>query len=501
MKYLHVCPPWYVFYGNNLRQPSTPLGAAYCAGAAIRAGWSAVIWNGDLLPVGGDIRYSEEMTGHHDYLVNQSNPDNPVWRELRQVLQQVRPDVVGVTALSPAYPSALRVCQIVKDELGEHVHTVIGGPHANALPRQVAAAEHVDAVVFGEGEGPLTALLDAWRVGNDHVGLAGVVARNKAGEVVVGPDGGSIKNLDDLGWPAKGNVFDQHGLLKRDNHGLVMFSRGCPYKCEFCASPSLWTHKVRFRTPADMADEMLAIHKMFDTRYFSFEDDTFTLNRRRIMELMDEIIARGLPQVPGFRWTANTRPDCVDEELLTKMKAAGCAAVAVGVEFGSPRMLQKMRKDFTADDARRAVKLIKQVGLISSGQFLVGLPTESPEEMWQTVALADELELDSVMLSVATPLPATPLHEEAVALGLIPREGLDWATITTKNDGILMTQWVDGRHVAMDREERVRLVADLQAAMNDIQASTLARRSASRSWYEAQYLPEDEVTPVYGIAR
>jgi len=501
MKYLHVSPPWYVFYGdNNLRQPNTPLGAAYCAATAIRAGWSASIWNGDLLPVGSDVRYSEEITGYQNYLVNHSRKENPVWGEFRTVLRQIKPDVVGVTALSPSYPSALRTCEIVKEELPS-CKTIIGGPHANALPREVAADLNVDAAVFGEGEGPLTDLLNSWREGREIAGLAGVAARNAEGIVVKGRAGRNIENLDHLGWPAKGLVYDPHGLRKRDNHGLVMFSRGCPYKCEFCASPALWTYKVRFRSPADMADEMYATHKAYDTRYFSFEDDTFTLNRKRVMKLLGEIIDRGLPSVPGFRWTANTRPDRVDPELLAKMKEAGCAAVAIGVEFGSSRMLEKMRKDFTIDDARRAVKQIKAAGLISSGQFLIGMPTERPEEMWQTIELADELEVDSVMLSVATPLPATALHAEALSLGLIPPTGLDWAHITTKNDGILMTVEKDGKHIPMPLDERRSLVADLHSAMNKIQERTLHRRSASRSWYEAQYLPEDEVTPVYGVAK
>lgn len=256
----------------------------------------------------------------------------------------------------------------------------MGGPHVNALPAHVAGETNVDAAVFGEGEGPLMALLHAWRDGHDHVGTPGVFAKNQAGKVVAGPGGGSYEDLDDVGWSAKGVVLDTHGLLKRDNFGLVMFSRGCPYKCEFCASPALWTNKVRFRSPKDMADEMLALHKMYDTRFFSFEDDTFTLNRKRIMSLMDEIIDRGLPQVPGFRWTANTRPDRVDRELLEKMKEAGAAAVAIGVEFGSPRMLTKLQKDFTIEQAKEAAKLIKSVGLMSSGQFLVGMRPRNPRK-------------------------------------------------------------------------------------------------------------------------
>ncbi len=250
-----------------------------------------------------------------------------------------------------------------------------------------------------------------------------------------------------------------------------------------------------------MAAEMLGIHREYDTRYFSFEDDTFTLNKKRTIELMEAIIETGLPTVPGFCWTCNTRPDAVDEERLEWMKRAGCAAVAVGIESGNPRMLKKMQKAFTVEEVKAAVKMIKSADLISSGQFMFGLPTETEAEMWDTVRLADELECESVMLSVATPLPATLLYEEAVRLNLIPREGIDWATVTTKNDGMLMTVERGGEHVAMPLEMRQDLVGRIQASFDVIQNKTIEKKVASRKWYEAQYLPEDELRePVYGFS-
>jgi len=497
-KYLHLCPPWYVFHGeNNLRQPNVPLGAAYCARAALRAGWDAVIWNGDLLPKGGENQFSEEMTVYGNYLVTHARDDNPVWNQLRAVLRDVRPDVVGITALTPSYPSALRSAAIVREEC-PNARIVLGGPHPTALPEQVAAEPQVDAAVFGEGERILAALLGLWQRGQPIAGLAGVATRTNQG-VVKGPDAGFEADIDRLGWPAKGKVLDRYGLMTRDNYGLVMFSRGCPYPCEFCASTLLWSQRVRWRSAADLATEMLALHREYDTRYFSFEDDTFSVHRKRTLELLDAIIATGLPQVPGFRWTCNTRPDRVDAELLARMKGAGCAAVAVGIEFGSRRMLEKTRKQFTADDVRRSIRLIKEAGLISSGQFMVGYPTETPDEMWETVHLADELECESVMLSVATPLPATPLYQEARRLGLIPPEGIDWARVTTKNNGMLMTEERLGRTLPMTEAASTALLGELHSAFDAIQARTIDAKNSSRQWYEAQYLREEDVVPVYGI--
>jgi radical SAM superfamily enzyme YgiQ (UPF0313 family) len=500
MKYLHISPPWYVFHGqNNLRQPNVPLGAAYCARAALRAGWQAAIWNGDLLPQGGENQYSEEMTSYEDYLVNHARKENPVWNELRTVLREVRPDVVGITALTASYPSALRTAEVVKEEL-PNTKVVIGGPHATAMPEEVAARPQVDAAVFGEGERSLEELLHRWRRGERIAGTAGVAA--KVGAMVLkGPPRNYEEDLDVFGWPARGVVWDRYGLMNKDNYGLVMMSRGCPFPCEFCASPSLWTRGVRWRSAGDLAHEMVAIHKEYDTRYFSFEDDTFTLHRTKTLQLMDAIIDTGLPSVAGFRWTCNTRPERLDEYLLERMKAAGCAAVAVGIEFGSERMLRKAKKQFTAEQVRRSIRMIKSAGLISSGQFMIGYPTESEQEMWETASLADEIECESVMLSVATPLPATPLYDEARELALIPREGIDWATVTTKNNGMLMTVEKDGRHVPMPADERLRIVQALQAEFDRIQLKTLAAKNASRNWYEAQYLPEDAVAPAYGFRK
>ena len=358
MKYLHVCPPWYVFHGeDNLRQPNVPLGAAYCVRAAQRAGWQAVLWNGDLQPSGGENQYSEEMTSYGDYLVNHSRKDNAIWNELRPVLRDVRPDVVGITALTASYPSALRVAEIVKAEMPD-TKVVIGGPHPTAQPLQVGRMPHVDVAVFGEGEETLIELLDRWRKGESTADVAG--ASHRVGDMVtMGRPRAFVENLDDLKWPARGLVWDRYGLLKQDNFGLVMFSRGCPYPCEFCASPLLWTRGMRYRSAHDMTLEMAAIHQEYDTRYFSFEDDAFSVHRKRTIELLDAIIDAGLPSVPGFRWTCNTRPDRVDPQLLDKMREAGCAAVAVGIEFGSERMLKKVRKRFTADDVRRAIREIK----------------------------------------------------------------------------------------------------------------------------------------------
>lgn len=482
MKYLHVIPPWQILNATQIYDtPSIPLGATYCAASAMRAGWDAVVWFADIMPL-------LKKTG-------QSTDQHPIWDDFRETFRRVKPDVVAVSAFTPTFPAACKICDIVKQE-NPQCKTVIGGPHVSALPTDAAKHPTVDAAVVGEGEGPLTQLLDGWRRADSLLGLPGVVATNDIGEIVDGGPATVVSDLDELPWPAKSAVLDPYGRLNRDSYGLIMNSRGCPYACEFCASSLVWSRTARYRSAANLADEMLAIHRMFDTRYFSFEDDTFTLNRRHTMALMEAIIERGLPSIPGFRWTANTRPDRLDRELLEKMKEAGCVAVAQGIETGSERLLKKINKGFTAEDVIKAAAMIRDVGLNLTAQMIFGFPTETPEEMWETVRFTEQLDPESITYGFAFPLPSTPLFAEAVSLGLIPTEGIDWATFLTSTPGMLMTVKEGDRYVPMPTEQRAELVAQLCEPMGKIQRRNIEKRNAVRRFHELQYMPEDEAFPL-----
>ena len=473
MKYLHVNPPWYALQAG-LRQPNIPLGAAYCARAALSAGCQVLMWNGDLLTAGSDNQYSDEMDAYRQYTSTTADRfSGSVWMDLVQLLRDFLPDIVGISVSSPAYYSALRTARTVKREL-PGTKVVVGGPHVSAEPWGIVNDPNVDVAVVGEGEQTLIALINLWSMGQEPKGIRGRSTK--------------LMDLKDLKWPAKGCAYDRYGLLDKDNYGAIMYSRGCPFGCVFCGSHNTWGRKTRWRDPEDVVAEMEAIYKEYDTRYFSFEDDTFTLNRGRTNVLVEDIYFSSLLDIPGFRWTCNTRPELIDSKLLETMRMSGCAAVAVGIESGNSRMLKKMKKSFTVEDVKKAVKMIKEAGMIASGQFMIGFPTETEEEMWETVRLAEELECESVMLSVATPLPGTPLFEEAVELKLINRTNIDWSMVTTKNDGILMTVEKEGEFLPMPLEERQRIVGGVKVAFDAIQAKTQEAKDRSRAEYESQYV-------------
>lgn len=202
---------------------------------------------------------------------------------------------------------------------------------------------------------------------------------------------------------------------------------------------------MRWRSPANVVAEMVETQARWGTEFFSFQDDTFTTNHKLVHALCDEIMACSWDG--HFRWVCNTRPELLDDAIVAHMKAAGCAAIAIGVESGNDDVLRSLKKGFVADDVRRAAAIMKRHDVTLSAQFMIGLPNESVEQMMDTARLMEEIDPVSVMLSVATPLPGTELHEQARAMGYIDDDP-DWTTVTTKNDGMLFPKDMPREEVA-----------------------------------------------------
>jgi radical SAM superfamily enzyme YgiQ (UPF0313 family) len=488
MKVLLMDPPWYVFMKGLLRQPNAPLGACYLAAVLEQAGFETAVFNTDLITSGGDNQYSQEMQIYRDFLSEQADPGHPIWREVERVLLDFAPDVLGLTVRTPALSSALQAAALAK-ELRPGIKVVFGGPHPTVMPEATAALPHVDAVVLGEGEQTILDLIRAWDRGRTLKGIPGVSYWDRETQGVAhGPQRHLIENLDTLPFPAKHLIIHRQSLMEEDHYSTIMFSRGCPARCIFCSSPAIWTRRVRFRSPGNMVREMLQTHEQYNTRFFSFQDDTFTVSRKRISELCGEIIASGLTSVPGFRWACNTRPELVTASLVEKMQEAGCAVVAIGVESGNDEILKKMKKGYNTAQVREAARIIKAGGLTFSAQFLIGMPFETEAQMWDTYRLAEELEPVSVMLSVATPLPGTELYQMAQEMGYF-QEGLSWEQITTKNDGVIFNQ-------KYPRTEVERIIRELQQAFDALQERMLPVKNETRRSYERLY--KDIVSPAYG---
>ncbi|HKZ42442.1 MAG TPA: radical SAM protein, partial [Candidatus Hodarchaeales archaeon] len=283
----------------------------------------------------------------------------PSQKELENKLAQLQPDVVGVTSATLTYESALEVVKTAKDILPSCL-TVLGGPHVTVMDKQtLSEAPEADIVVRGEGEQTLLELSGLVAESNlkNLDDVAGISFR-KNGEIIRTPDRPFIQNIDELPRPA----YEQFQLNKYQISGKtylpIITSRGCPFQCTFCLVFRMCGRRFRARSPKNVVDELEWLRDTYEADAFSFYDDTFTFDKKRAKEICHEMKERNI----NLPWDCRTRVDQVTRELLAEMKNANCQLVHFGIESGSQKMLNTMKKGTTVEQNERAIKWAKEVG-------------------------------------------------------------------------------------------------------------------------------------------
>ena len=216
--------------------------------------------------------------------------------------------------------------------------------------------------------------------------------------------------LDSIPFPARELMNNSLYVNPATNRPMatISTSRGCPSSCIYCISPIISGKNVRYRTPENVVQELKeCVHKHNICDFF-FKSDTFTINKDWVIQLCDLIINSELKG--KINWVANSRVNTIDEEMLLKMKQAGCSVIALGIESGSDESLVKMKKGTNVEQNRKAVKLIKNFGLKTYGFYLIGFPWESKQHLEQTRNLIFELDTDFIELSITTPFKGCELY-------------------------------------------------------------------------------------------
>lgn len=324
------------------------------------------------------------------------------------------PEVIGITCNTQTRHEAFRLAKLLKIEI-PHIRTVAGGPHVSALPDQVLRHyPQIDFVVREEGELTFCHLLQAMRSGEDYDQVNGISFR-KAGAIVHNQDRDLITDLDTIPFPAIEDFDldtypqweDMSGELKKLHKAPMITSRGCPYNCIFCYG-SFWRRRYRWRSPTNVVDEIERLHN-HHVRYIRFHDDCFTLVKKRVLQICDELSKRKLDDLV---WACTVRADSLDAEMLGRMKTAGCHLINIGVESGSPEILQNIKKGTTVDEIRLAFKIAREVGLQTRAHIMVGNPGESRATLNDTVKLLLSIRPDHVVVGRTVVMPATELWEE-----------------------------------------------------------------------------------------
>ncbi|MGD9319371.1 MAG: radical SAM protein, partial [Desulfobacteraceae bacterium] len=312
-------------------------------------------------------------------------------------LREKKPDVIGFSILHANRWGGIEIAQIAK-QLNPEVKIVFGGIGASLLWEHLLRHfSEIDFVVIGEGDYTFLNLIK-WIEGGDEKppqNIKGIAFREN-GKVVKTEKADLQPELDKLPHPAK--YFDyQH----------ISSTRGCAWNCTFCGSPQFWGHKIRFRSPENFVEELELLYQK-GIRFFYISDDTFTANKKRVIEICKRMIEKNLK----ITWFAISRVDHVDDEILYWMRKAGCIQISYGVESGSEKIRTVLNKKIESDQIKKAFSLTVQYGILSRAYFIYGSPGETWDTIQESLDLIHEIKPLSMVVYILDIFPGTQLYAD-----------------------------------------------------------------------------------------
>jgi len=338
---------------------------------------------------------------------------------LRRV-EAYNPALVFMECSTPSITVDLKYMEVIKKNTD--AITVLAGSHATTMAESILKKNSfIDFILKNEYDFTLNELVARLEKGARPEEVKGLCWREN-NQAICSKETPYVENLDTLPLPAR-DLFPMPSyneeLCDKPNV-TIMSSRGCPYKCIFCLWPQTFygTRRYRFRTTSLVIDEIEMLLKDYSPREIYFDDDTFTVNRNRVLEISNEIRRRGLK----FKWDCLGHVGNMDGELLYAMKEAGCNRIRYGVETGSDSILKNINKSITHSQIKKVFSLTKEAGISRHATVSFGLPGETKETMKETIRFILELDPETVQFSVAIPFPGTKFFEVAKERGWLKTE-------------------------------------------------------------------------------
>ncbi|MBN1591624.1 MAG: radical SAM protein [Candidatus Coatesbacteria bacterium] len=344
-------------------------------------------------------------------------------------IAQIKPKVIGLTSITSLFGPNKRLAGQIRARFPE-VLIVLGGHHASTFKDTLLSeAEEFDIVVYPEGEIPLLNLVEAFSAADWDKGtfladaatlskIPGIVYRDHSGKPVVTERPPLITDLDTLPFPARQLLpMERYIPLPHQHSRLpaihVMGSRGCPYRCAYCNNTAVMGTKLRLRSPENIIQEINELRRDYGAREIFFWDDTITADKKWLNRLCDILINEKM----DITWSAATRVDIVNPEMLKMMKRSGCWRLFYGVESGVQELLDLLNKRTTLDQVRNAITWTNEAGIETTASFMIALPGETPEMAKETIKFALSLKPTYADFHVTTPFPGTRIYEEAGKYG------------------------------------------------------------------------------------
>jgi radical SAM superfamily enzyme YgiQ (UPF0313 family) len=366
------------------------------------------------VPPLGIAHLASSIRDRHETRIMDLNVEPRSKKAILREIKRFAPQIIGMSSTTPTYYYLKELAGEIKKRTDAKI--VFGGNHSTALPREVVKCESIDFVIKGEADRSFSEFLTEYESGSAKYSTPGLYYKNARGEIIANPVGPLIEDLNSLPLPAW-DLLPMNRYRGRLRYFFsTMFSRGCPFSCTYCAAHLTHGKKVRRRSLDHIMEELRTLESKYAVSFLVIFDDTFTSDRDFVIAFCKRKIAESIE----MEFWCNTRVNLVDRELLQLMKRAGCAVISYGVESNSDQTLKEIKKGTTVEQAREAVALTREAGIIPEGFIMVNFPGETEEDMNRTIDFAFELKLPFFEVASAIPYPGTEYALSCRQNGLIP---------------------------------------------------------------------------------
>ena len=418
---------------------------------------------GEFPPLGALYVYSwlDAKTSGHQLFFKDCVGERSSYQQLKTYLEEVRPDVVGITSFTICLVDVIKTARMVR-EINPDVHICLGGHHPTAYPELATKLPDFDSVVVGEGESAFTELVTALDKGEDFTHIRGVYTEESIKRF---QDAEPIRDRRFLAKitvpPAYIEDIDSIPMLNRDPISHIVYNnilghtkelatllrtRGCPFKCTFCDVPF---KEYRARSTKLVVDEIEACLAM-GYKEIRFYDDLFNMRAQDIINFCDEIDSRGLK----FPWDFRGRVSGLSRESLQRAKNSGLRMISFGVETGSDMGLKRLKKGIKSSQVQQAFQWCREFGIISVADFIIGFPfEENPDQVRQNLKFLFDLDPDYAQINVLKLYPHTALYDEAIEKGVVKPGRWEEYALNPRQDFVI-DHWEE--HMSLETQVKLQ---------------------------------------------
>ena len=336
--------------------------------------------------------------------------------KIEREITKFKPDIVGISCLSPNYGLAIEYAKTVKKYA---LPVIIGGVHISMLPSSMT--RDMDVGVIGEGE---ETICDLFGLFKDEGGfdrgklrdINGIVYREKNNKLHITSKRLPIEPLDNVPFPAR-------DVLEIDSNTYIFTSRGCPYRCVFCSSSRFWD-KVRFFSADYVVNEIELLVDRYGVNHIEVFDDLFILKKKRIESILRLLKERDLHGKVSFY--CNARVNLITDEMVKLLEELRVNTIYLGFESGSDKILKYLKGGtMSVEDNENAIEAINKHKIEIQGSFIIGSPEESKRDALETLDFIKRNRLYNCSIYPLTPFPGTPIWEYAKSKNLVS-EKMNW---------------------------------------------------------------------------